>query len=185
MKHKKGFTLMEFIFVVIIVAVLSTIAVQTYAKVRERAKMSDAANMMTMGANAQERYFLKRNAYTNKWSYLDVGVENKEGLFKNEDTSEVYYTNGTGPDNTGDGFAVDFEFDYYRRGFVVAQRVGSETYTYKLVRPFGQGQLYCIPVSENEEDVNFCMDYAGVDVMTELPPNPMVPVPQKIQLDTK
>ena len=37
---------MEFIFVVIIVAVLSTFAVQTYSKVRERAKMSDAANMM-------------------------------------------------------------------------------------------------------------------------------------------
>ena len=67
----------------------------------------------------------------------------------------------------------------------MAQRVGSEKYTYKLVRPFGQGQLYCIPVSENEEDVNFCMDYAGVDVMTDLPPNPMVPIPQKIKLDMK
>ena len=116
--------------------------------------MSDAANMMAQGVAAQERYFLKRNAYTNKWSYLDIGVENKEGLFKNEDLSEGYYTKGTGPDNTGDGFAVDFEFDYYHQGFAVAQRVGSEKYTYKLVRPFGQGQLFCIPVSENEEDVN-------------------------------
>ena len=41
MKNKKGFTLMEFIFVVIIVAVLSTFAVQTYSKVRERARMSE------------------------------------------------------------------------------------------------------------------------------------------------
>ena len=185
MKHKKGFTLMELIFVVLIVAVLSTIAVRTYVKVQERAKMSDAANMMAQGAAAQERFFLKRNAYTNKWSYLDIGVENKGGLFKNEDLSEVYYTKGTGPENPGDGFAVDFEFDYYRRGFVVAQRVGSDKYTYKLVRPFGRGQLYCIPVYESEADVNFCMDYAGVDAMADLPPNPMVPIPQQIRLDTK
>ncbi len=180
---KQGFTLMELIFVIIIVAVLSTFAVQTYIKVIERATMSDAVNMLASGATAQERYFLQRNAYTNKWTYLDLGLNNDPQVFKNEDTSEVYYTDGTSPDDTGDGFALSFQFDFYRRGFVVAQRVGNEKYTYKLIRPFGQGQVYCIPVYENEFDVNFCMDYAGVDEMSALPASPMVPVPDKIQLD--
>ncbi len=181
--NRKGFTLMEFIFVVIIVAVLATVAVRTYVKVVERANMSDAANMMSMGVAAQERYFLKRNAYTNKWSYLDVGMGGNEHLFKTEDGREVFYTKGSSPQEPGDGFAVSFEFDYYRHGFAVAQRVGSDKYTYKMVRPFGQGQMYCIPVYENEMDVNFCMDYAGVEEMKDLPPNPMVPIPDKITLD--
>lgn len=180
---RKGFTLMEVIFVIIIVAVLSTFAVQTYIKVIERATMSDAVNMLSAGAAAQERYFLQRNAYTNKWSYLDLGLNNSPQVFKNEDESEVYYTAGTSPDNPGDGFAISFQFDFYRQGFVVAQRVGNEKYTYKLIRQFGQGQVYCIPVYENEFDVNFCMDYAGVDSVGELPVSPMVPVPDKIQLD--
>ncbi len=179
----QGFSLMELIFVLLIVAVLSTFAVKTYIKVIERATMSDAVNMMATGSSAQDRYFLKRNAYTNKWSYLDLNMSNDPHLFKNEDGSEVYYTKGDSPDNTGDGFAVSFQFDYYRRGFVVAQRVGSEKYTYKLVRPFGQSQIYCIPVYENEFDVNFCMDYAGVEEMSQLPANPMVPIPEKITLN--
>ena len=160
----QGFSLMELIFVLLIVAVLSTFAVKTYVKIIERATMSDAVNMMATGSNAQDRYFLKRNAYTNKWSYLDLNMSNDPHLF-------------------GDGFAVSFQFDYYRRGFVVAQRVGSEKYTYKLVRPFGQSQIYCIPVYENEFDVNFCMDYAGVEEMSQLPANPMVPIPEKITLN--
>lgn len=180
---RQGFTLMELIFVIIIVAVLSTFAVQTYVKVIERATMSDAVNMLSAGANAQERYFLQRNAYTNKWSYLDLNMSSDPQLFKNEDGSEIYYTKGNSPDNTGDGFAISFQFDYYRHGFVVAQRVGSDKYTYKLVRPFGQGQVYCIPVYESEFDVNYCMDYAGVEEMKDLPANPMVPIPEKIKLD--
>ena len=168
----QGFSLMELIFVLLIVAVLSTFAVKTYIKVIERATMSDAVNMMATASGAQDRYFLKRNAYTNKWSYLDLNMSN-----------DPHLTKGDSPDNTGDGFAVSFQFDYYRRGFVVAQRVGSEKYTYKMVRPFGQSQIYCIPVYENEFDVNFCMDYAGVDEMSQLPANPMVPIPEKITLD--
>lgn len=181
MRNKKGFSLMEFIFIVIIIAILSTFAVRVYIKVIERAAMTDAVNMLTAGAAAQERYFLKRNAYTNKWSFLDISVGDDKHLFKREDTSEVYYTKGSSPEDTGDGFAIDFQFDFYRDGFVVAQRVGSDKYTYKLIRPFGKGQVYCIPDMNNELDVLFCMDYAGVDYEHELPANPMVPVPEKIK----
>ena len=67
MRHTKGFTLIELMIVVAIVAVLASIAYPSYQEQIAKAKRADAASALMTGAQALERY------YTSNGSYLGAG----------------------------------------------------------------------------------------------------------------
>ena len=56
-KRKKGFTLLEHLVVVLILAVLTAIAIPTYNKVMRRSRVADGLNMLDVLASAQNKYF--------------------------------------------------------------------------------------------------------------------------------
>jgi len=62
---KKGFTLIELIVVVIIIAILSTFAVPQYLKVVERAKGGKARHNMSLIAQAEKMYRAENDTYIN------------------------------------------------------------------------------------------------------------------------
>lgn len=62
-KTTKGFTLIELMIVVGILAIISSIAIPAYKGYIKTAKMSEAHNNLAALRLAQEEYFLEKNSY--------------------------------------------------------------------------------------------------------------------------
>lgn len=71
MKKQKGFTLIELMIVVVIVAILAAIAIPSYQSHIEKTRRADAKEALTRIAAAQERYFFTNNSYG---SAFDLGL---------------------------------------------------------------------------------------------------------------
>lgn len=61
--RKKGFTLIEVVVVVIIIAILTTISFAIYTKAIERARDEEAKTALRLIYAAQKIYFMKHNEY--------------------------------------------------------------------------------------------------------------------------
>ena len=71
---RKGFTLLELLTVVIIVAILAVIAIPQYFKAAERARATEAVNLLGMIRRAQIRYYAEQAKTTGDCSDLDVDI---------------------------------------------------------------------------------------------------------------
>ncbi len=58
-----GYTLLEMLITVVLVAVLSAAAVATYIKTAERARDHEAQTMLKLIRNGEQRYLVKFNTY--------------------------------------------------------------------------------------------------------------------------
>jgi prepilin-type N-terminal cleavage/methylation domain-containing protein len=62
---KKGFTLLEFLIVVVVIAVLATLAVPQYIKAVERSKQGKARHALALIAQAEKMYRGDNDIYIN------------------------------------------------------------------------------------------------------------------------
>lgn len=62
-RNARGFTLLELVIVVLVIAILSAIAVTQYARYGYRARRADGQELLMRVANAQERYYGTFNTY--------------------------------------------------------------------------------------------------------------------------
>ena len=65
MKMQKGFTLIEIMIVVAIVAILARIAIPAYTSYLVRGKLVDAQSALTSGRVAMEQYYQDNRTYVN------------------------------------------------------------------------------------------------------------------------
>ncbi|WP_201314434.1 type IV pilin protein [Dyella sp. EPa41] len=63
MRRLRGFTLIELMVVVAIIAVLAAVAVPTYGRYVYRARRVDGQELLLRIANAEERYYAVHNRY--------------------------------------------------------------------------------------------------------------------------
>ena len=79
---KRGFTLIELMVVVAIVAILAAIAVPAFGRYAFRARRVDGQELLLRIANAQEQYYVNHNSYG---SLSDVGyaapVKSEKGYY--------------------------------------------------------------------------------------------------------
>ncbi|WP_333677842.1 type IV pilin protein [Dyella sp.] len=64
MARSRGFTLVELMIVVAIIAILAAIAVPAYLRYGYRARRVDGQQLLLTIANAEERYYAVNNQYT-------------------------------------------------------------------------------------------------------------------------
>lgn len=76
MRFGKGFTLLELLMVVIIIAILATIALPGFIQAAERSRMSEALQILGTIRGAEHRYRAEvaTGLYTNVIANLDVSV---------------------------------------------------------------------------------------------------------------
>lgn len=84
-KPNRGFTLIEMMIVVAIVAILAAIAVPNYSRYVERGRRAEARELLMRVASAEERYYTNFNRYTN-----DIGTAAPTGLGLPNLRSEYY-----------------------------------------------------------------------------------------------
>lgn len=82
--NQGGFTLIEVMIVVVIVAILAAVAVPSYRDSIQKTRRADAREALTRIAAMQERFFFTNNSYTNSGAAL--------GLNAAGDSVEGYYT---------------------------------------------------------------------------------------------
>jgi type IV pilus assembly protein PilE len=70
MQRHRGFTLLELLIVVVIIAILASVAIPSYRNYVLRSHRTDATRALNDLAARQESYFFSNNTYTSKLSDL-------------------------------------------------------------------------------------------------------------------
>ncbi|MBR3603525.1 MAG: prepilin-type N-terminal cleavage/methylation domain-containing protein [Elusimicrobiaceae bacterium] len=170
LSKKSGFTLMEMIIVIIIIAVLSAFAVPSYLLAVERMQMAEADMLMGNTSRSQERYKLRMGGrYARHWGQLDSAPPALYG------PAGLGYTTYCSKDSEqpedGNCVSKGFKIVLYSTEFggrgegVVAERVNSKNYGYKLARLYeDKDTVYCAAGDEHtENDQRACADFLGLD----------------------
>jgi len=75
MRTKQGFTLIELLVVVLIIGILASVALPQYFKTVEKSRSVEALSVISSIAGAQEREYMRNNAYVADVKLLDVEVK--------------------------------------------------------------------------------------------------------------
>jgi type IV pilus assembly protein PilE len=87
-KHSRGVTLIELLTVVVIIAILASIAVPTYRSYVLRTHRTTATATLLRVQQAQEKFFLSNNVYSTKLS--DANKDGGLGIPATTDNGEFY-----------------------------------------------------------------------------------------------
>lgn len=80
MKKNTGFSLIELLIALAIVAILAAIAIPSYNSQIQKTRRSDAITSLTRAASMQERFYMRNNSYTGVVADLG-GAQSPEGYY--------------------------------------------------------------------------------------------------------
>ena len=157
MNTNKGFTLIELLVVVLIIGILAAMAMPQYFKAVERSRMTEADQLLSSIAQAQQRKYLQINKYSTDFGVLDVAPQGASG--------STFYTKGNPTSGGGNGFAVTLSGTDYDNGSATATRVaasndGTLQYKYSLSRKYASDKTTC--TAGNANGASLCSDFCGI-----------------------
>ncbi len=160
MNNKKGFTLIELLVVVLIIGILAAMAMPQYFKAVERSRMTEADQLLSSIAQAQQRKYLQVNQYATDFGVLDVAPQGATG--------STFYTKGDPVNGGGNGFVVSLAETTYDAGIATAKRVGKDKnpestslqYQYSLSRKYASDKTTC--TAGNANGASLCSDFCGI-----------------------
>lgn len=98
MKRQTGFTLIELMIVVAIIGIIAMVAVPAYNSQTQKARRSDAQQLLMDVANRQQQYLLDARQYTTSFTTLNITKDGWTCTAAN--CSNSFYTVTTAADNT-------------------------------------------------------------------------------------
>jgi prepilin-type N-terminal cleavage/methylation domain-containing protein len=141
-KNNKGFTMMEIMVVVVLIAILSMFAIPQYIKVTEQQRGVEALNLLSAIGKAEERFFVINEAYTEDFSELDLDLIDSD---TKQAASGTTYSNGS--------FSFVLSGINDDTGKITATRA---TGTYFLRRVHESGDICCAPTSGSTDGEEAC-----------------------------
>lgn len=90
--HKKGFTLVEVLIVVIIIGILASIGVPQFADSIEKAKGGEARAGLGHIQTGEKIYFAEREYYTTQLDDLDITLSQRYWVFTISTPSSTAFT---------------------------------------------------------------------------------------------
>lgn len=142
-KNNKGFTLIEILVAVLILAILVAIALPTYNRAVERSRTSDPVNTLKSIAKAEQVQRLRAGEYTNELPKLDLQLTD-------------YPAGNTVVGDTFEGQYYSYKVYGEDEAAATATRKGTnegEEDFYELSVDYGTGELFCRPATNKT-----CMD---------------------------
>lgn len=141
--NRKGFTLMELLIVVVLIAILAGIGVPQYFNAVERERTVEAIGILTAIEQAQMRYGAVNDAYASDFANLDIDLP---------DMTNANRDNITGTTMTTKNFTYTLS-----NTKVIATRTDNSYYlelTFSTVDPedanFTPKTLYCYPTGSSD-----------------------------------
>lgn len=134
-KNNKGFTLIEILVAVLILAILVAIALPTYNRAVEKSRASDPINTLKSIAKAEQVQKLRAGEYTNRAQDLDIQLRDYP----------------TGDIVAGDTFEGQYyTYKVYGEGVAAAtatrKAINDEDF-YELSVDYGTGEIFCRPAT--------------------------------------
>jgi len=90
-RHQMGFTLIELMIVVIVVAILATVAYPSFVDQMRRAKRSDGKESLLRVQIEQEKWRSNHSAYSGTLGGANCGAVDATGLCLSATSAEGYY----------------------------------------------------------------------------------------------
>jgi type IV pilus assembly protein PilE len=126
-----GFTLVELVIVMVIIAILASIAIPSYQAQVRQSRRTDAKTALLDLAAREEKYFSLNNAYTNSWINLGYAAATPQPI-----GSGYYNANVCVGTNTGSTSATDA-----CTSTAAATAVGGTSYVISAIPASGQSQV--------------------------------------------
>lgn len=139
-RHTRGFSLVELMITVAVIAILAAVAVPAYRQYVMRASRTDATAALLRLASAQERFYLQNNRYADDGELADappagLGITGTErGMYAlaidSEDLAVGYVATATAIDGEGQSADTDcVEFSVDQQGLRRAEDSGGTATT--------------------------------------------------------
>ncbi|MBI4004126.1 MAG: prepilin-type N-terminal cleavage/methylation domain-containing protein [Candidatus Omnitrophica bacterium] len=129
---RRAFTLMELLFVIVIIGILVAIALPGFARTTERAQQRQAWDMLQTIYAAEQVFFSVNNKYSGTWS--DPANPDLGDYMDDPNTAQTTYTL-----TSADLFATTFTAQATRNG----GQCGGTTMTINQARTMGGAWLNC------------------------------------------